>query len=306
MNEAKYIWKNGNLIDWQNATTHVLTHSLHYGSSVFEGIRAYETDRGPAIFKAKAHYDRLQASAEAYHFKLPYSSEDLIKATQHLIKENQLKSCYIRPLAYFGYQEMGIIPYKNPIETIIAAWEWGSYLGNEALENGIRCKVSSWQKINQQMLPPQAKSSANYANSILAKKEILDQGYHEAILLNKDGKVAEGPGENIFIIKDGILKTPQKDQDLLDGITAQTILELAQDLGMKVERTILSVDELLNADEFFLTGTAAEVTPVVELNDQQIANGKPGAKTLALQELYFSIVKGQNDKYRHWLTYMDD
>jgi len=262
MNESRYIWKNGELLEWEKATTHVLTHSLHYGSSVFEGIRAYETEKGPAIFKAKDHYDRLHAS-------------------------------------------MGIMPYKNPIETIIAAWEWGSYLGNDAIENGIRCKVSSWQKINQKMLPPHAKSSANYANSILAKKEIQDQGYDEAILLNKNQNVAEGPGENIFIIKDNILKTPSTDQDLLNGITAQTILQLAEDLGMKVTRTTLSLDDLLNADELFLTGTAAEVTPVIELNDQKIANGQRGEKTKALQDLYFSIVKGQNADYSNWLTYMD-
>jgi len=305
MNESRYIWKNGELLEWEKATTHVLTHSLHYGSSVFEGIRAYETEKGPAIFKAKDHYDRLHASAKAYHFKIPFSTDELIKGTQHLITENKLNSCYIRPLTYFGYNEMGIMPYKNPIETIIAAWEWGSYLGNDAIENGIRCKVSSWQKINQKMLPPHAKSSANYANSILAKKEIQDQGYDEAILLNKNQNVAEGPGENIFIIKDNILKTPSTDQDLLNGITAQTILQLAEDLGMKVTRTTLSLDDLLNADELFLTGTAAEVTPVIELNDQKIANGQRGEKTKALQDLYFSIVKGQNADYSNWLTYMD-
>ena len=304
MNKEQYIWKNGEFLNWDDAQTHVLSHSLHYGSSVFEGIRAYETANGPAIFRLEDHYDRLHKSAEFYDFKLPYSNSKLISSTKKLIKLNKLKSCYIRPLVYFGFNEMGIIPYNNPVETIIAAWKWGSYLGNESLTKGIRVKVSSWNKIHNSMLPSQSKCSANYANSILAKHEVLKKGYHEAILLNKDGFVAEGPGENIFVIKGDVFKTPAPDQDLLNGITSQTIVRLAQDLGFNVSKTQLTVNDLLDADELFFTGTAAEVTPIVELNDKVISNGLPGILTTRIQELYFSIVKGKKDNYSDWLTYV--
>ena len=303
MKKSSHIWKNGQLIPWEEAQTHVLTHALHYGSGVFEGIRAYETDRGPAIFKAKEHYERLHYSANCYHFEVPYSVDELIEHTRDLIKKSELSSCYIRPLVYFGYDQMGILPYNNPIDTIIAVWGWGTYLGDEALENGIRCKISKYTKFNANMIPPTAKCSANYANSILAKKDVIDQGYDEAILLNVKGTIAEGPGENIFVIKDGKVKTTPIEDDVLDGITCQTVVQLCQDLGFEVSKESITKEELFNADEAFFTGTAAEVTPIREVDDIAIGIGRPGPITKQIQALYFDIIKGKNAAYSDWLTY---
>ena len=304
MKPSPYIWKNGALIPWEQATTHVLTHALHYGTAVFEGIRAYETPKGPTIFRAKDHYQRLVDSAKIYLMAQPYGVDEMIEATRHLIRENQLKSCYIRPLWYYGYGAMGLNPGTNPIDTIIAAWEWGSYLGEEGLEKGIRVKVSSWCRFDSRVMPPLAKSSANYLNSALAKTEALSCGYDEAIMLNLNGTISEGPGENIFVIKNGEIFTPPTSDGALMGITAQSAAQIAQDLGYKVTARTLTRDELFIADELFFTGTAAEITPIREIDNRIIGSGKRGPITAEIQKTFFDAVKGQNAKYDSWLTYL--
>lgn len=304
MIKTPWIWKNGNFIPWEEATTHVLTHALHYGTAVFEGIRAYETPSGPAIFQAKAHYQRLLDSAKIYLMPQPYNVEQLIEATTDLLRRNGLPSCYIRPLFYYGYGTMGLNPGKNPVDTMIAAWGWGSYLGEDGLEAGIRCKMSSWTRIDARTLPPLSKCTANYANSILAKQEALSCGFDEAILLNMNGTVAEGPGENLFLIKHGHIYTPPASDGALLGITAQSVMQVAKDLGYPISYRSISRDELYIADELFFTGTAAEVTPIREIDGRVIGSGKRGPITHHLQTLFFDIVKGKNAAYDHWLTYV--
>lgn len=305
MKPSNYIWKNGDLIPWEQATTHVLTHALHYGTAVFEGIRAYETPRGPAIFKAKEHYQRLVDSAKIFPMPVPYTPEDMIAATRKLITENKLKSCYIRPLWYFGYGAMGLNPGKNPVDTIIAAWEWGSYLGEEGLEKGIRVKMSSWTRFDSRIVPPLAKSTANYFNSALAKMEAIECGYDEALLLNLNGTISEGPGENIFMIKNNEIVTPPTSDSALMGITAQTAITIAQNLGYTVTKRSITRDELFIADELFFTGTAAEITPIREIDTRIIGAGKRGPITEAIQTIFFDAVKGKLPQYEEWLTYCD-
>ena len=283
MNPTPYIWKNGQFLAWQDATTHVLSHALHYGTGVFEGIRAYTSDGGPVIFRAKEHYQRLLDSARIYGFDVPYSVSDFTKATQDLLSKNDLKSAYIRPLLYCGYGAMGILPKGTPIETIIAAWEWGAYLGEEGLEKGIRCTMSSWARVDSRILPPLAKCVANYANSVLAKQEAVQSGFDEAILLNLNGQIAEGPGENLFMVKDNVIYTPRVEDNVLKGITAQSIMQIAQDLGYTVSPKSMIRDELFLADELFFTGTAAEVTPIREIDGRVIGNGARGPVTEQLQ-----------------------
>jgi len=297
-----WIWKNGNFIKWEDATTHVLTHALHYGTAVFEGIRAYETPNGPAIFQAKAHYQRLLDSAKIYLMPQTYDVDTLIKVTQDLLGRNGLSSYYIRPLLYAGYGKMGMTPGQNPTDLIIAAWGWGSYLGEEGLESGIRCKISSWNRIDARTLPPLAKCTANYANSILAKQEALSCGFDEAILLNLNGTVSEGPGENIFLIKNGEIFTPPASDAALLGITAQSVMQMAKDFGYKISYRSISRDELYIADELFFTGTAAEITPIREIDGRIIGAGNRGPITTHIQSEFFKIVKGQNPNYSHWLT----
>lgn len=302
MKETKYIWKNGKLVNWADATTHVLTHALHYGTAVFEGIRAYNTPKGPAIFKAKEHYDRLLESAKLIYMNAPYTTQELIEATQLLLKENNLESCYIRPLFYFGYGEMGLNPSQNKVECIIAAWPWGTYLGEEGLKNGIRCKISSWTRIDSTIVPPLAKSASNYLNSGLAKQEALRCGYEEAILLNSNGRIAEGPGENLFLIKDNTLYTPDISESALKGITSKTIIECAEHLGIPFKFKSIIRDELFLADELFFTGTAAEVTPIREIDGITIGNGSRGPITEKLQSLFFDSVTGKKEVNTNWLT----
>lgn len=297
-----WIWKNGHFIKWEDATTHVLTHALHYGTAVFEGIRAYETANGPAIFQAKAHYQRLLDSAKIYLMPRNYDVDTLVEVTQELLRRNGLPSYYIRPLLYSGYGKMGMTPGQNPTDIIIAAWGWGSYLGEEGLENGIRCKISSWNRIDARTLPPLAKCTANYANSILAKEEAISCGFDEAILLNLNGTVSEGPGENIFLIKNGEIFTPPASDAALLGITAQSVMQMAKDFGYKVSYRSISRDELYIADELFFTGTAAEITPIREIDGRIIGSGTRGDITTHIQSEFFKIVKGQNPSYRHWLT----
>ncbi|RAP33230.1 branched chain amino acid aminotransferase [Candidatus Marinamargulisbacteria bacterium SCGC AG-410-N11] len=303
MKPTAYIWKNGDFINWEDATTHVLTHALHYGSGVFEGIRAYSTPKGPAIFRAREHYDRLINSGKLVQMQVPYSSDIFIEATSQLIEKNNLESCYIRPLVYCGYGSMGLKPPTSPIDSVIAAWEWGSYLGEEGLEKGIRCKISSWRRIDSQIVPPLSKCTANYSNSSLAKMEAINCGYDEAILLNLNGYIGEGPGENIFLVKDNVLYTPPASDHALSGITAQTIIELAKYFNIPFEYKHIIRDELFLADELFFTGTAAEVTPIREVDDRIIGNGGRGTITEKLQTAYFNIVKGMDPNFDHWLSY---
>ena len=304
MKETQYIWQNGTLINWKEATTHVLSHGLHYGTGVFEGIRAYKTPKGTAIFRANDHYKRLLNSAKIIQMPLSYSVEELIDATTHLISKNELQSCYIRPLCYFGYGEMGLNPQNNPVDTIIAAWEWGTYLGEEGLEKGIRCKMSSWARLDSRISPPLAKSTANYLNSALAKREALACGFDEAILLNLNGTIAEGPGENIFMVKDGCLYSTHAADNALIGITAHTVKTIASLHNIPfIEKPIIR-DELFIADELFFTGTAAEVTPIREIDGRIIGSGKRGPLTEKIQATFFDITAGKHENYIDWLTFV--
>ena len=301
MKPSRYIWQNGNLVEWDNAQTHVLSHGLHYGTGYFEGIRAYETPKGPAIFRHREHMERLIDSARIHLVNIPLTVEELMDATRLLIQKNQLKSCYIRPLSYLGYGKLGLHPQDNPVETIIAAWEWGTYLGDEGIENGIRCTVSSWARIDSRSLPAASKCTANYANSILAKREAIANGFDEAIMLNTAGTIAEGPGENLFLIKNNHIVTPPSADSVLGGITAKTAIELLESFGYTVEHRRLTRDELFTADELFFTGTAAEITPIREIDGRVIGNGSRGTITEKVQTAYFNIVHGVNSKYSHYL-----
>ncbi len=304
MEKTPFIWKNGQWIAWEEATTHVLTHTLHYGTGVFEGIRAYETEKGSAIFKARDHFERLLHSARIYEIKLSYTVDDLILAAKDLLRKNGLSSCYIRPLVYYGFREMGLNPGKNPVEVIIAAWKWGTYLGEEGLKHGVRCKISSWTRIDGRMLPTMAKCCANYANSALAKLEALNCGYDEAILLNLKGTIAEGPGENIILVKDGKLCTPPLSDQILFGITCQSAIQIAKDLGYEVEFRSITREELFLADELFFTGTAAEITPIREIDGRVIGSGTRGPITERIQSQFFAIVHGKDNRYANWLDYI--
>lgn len=297
-----YIWKNGSLVSWESATTHVLTHSLHYGSAVFEGVRCYEDPETHKsfVFRLKDHMDRLLRSAKIALIEVPYTSEELCEATLELIRANKLKSCYIRPLVYHGYGVMGVNPQGCPVEVVIAAWPWGAYLGEDALENGVAVGVSSWRQRSVNALPPAVKSTASYMNSILAKQEALAHGYAEAILLNEEGKVCEGSGENLFIVRDGILYTPPLSDGVLEGITRDTIMWMAEEMMIPVMEESLTRTDLYTADEVFMTGSAAEVTPISSVDGRVI--GKPGDITKALQLRFFDIAYGRSEVYEDWLS----
>ncbi len=297
--ETEKIWMNGKLIDWKEAKVHVLTHALHYGSGVFEGIRCYKTIEGPAVFRLREHIERLFASAKLHLIDIPYTVEELCTAVKEVIKANELEECYVRPIAFRGYGEMGLNPLNNPVEVAIACWPWGTYLGEEGLKRGIRAKISSFQRIAPNILPPTAKNTGQYANSILAKVESLKSGYDEAILLDYRGFVSEGPGENIFIVKNGVIYTPPEHASILKGITRDSIITIAKDLGYKVVEKELTRADLYTADEVFFTGTAAEVTPIREIDAYVI--GEPGEITRKLQETFFKVTNGKIEKYKKWL-----
>ncbi len=308
LNESKYIWMNGEFVEWQNATVHVLTHSLHYGNAVFEGIRAYKlADGGTAVFRLREHMERLVRSAEALCMKVPYTVDELCDATLELIARCGLESAYIRPLVYHGYGEMGIYTQNCKVDVSIACWTWDSYLGEEALAQGIDAGVSSWRQRSANEMPPAVKSAGNYLNSGLAKMEAVANGFGEAILLNQNGFVTEGSGENLFVIKDGIIMTPPTSDGILSGITRQTIFELVFDSedveGEEplyiMESSMLRTD-LYNADEAFFTGTAAELTPIRSVDHRAIPC--PGKITQRLQKMYFDAVRGKDERHEHWLS----
>ena len=297
------IWYDGKLVNWRDATTHVLTHTLHYGMGVFEGVRAYETPDGPAIFRLQEHTDRLFRSAHILGMKIPYDKATLIEAQKASVRENQLKSGYLRPMAFFGPEAMGISAKKLSVHVIVAAWPWGAYLGQEALDNGIRVKTSSFSRHHVNITMCKAKANGNYMNSILAHKEAEMDGYDEALLLDVDGFVAEGSGENVFIIRNGNLYTPDL-TSALEGITRDTIIQLANELGIPVIEKRITRDEVYTADEAFFTGTAAEVTPIRELDNRAIGEGKRGPITEKLQALYFDCVQGRSEAHARWLTHV--
>jgi branched-chain amino acid aminotransferase len=296
------IWMDGELVDWAEARFHVLSHALHYGSGVFEGIRCYDTVRGPAVWHLDEHLRRLFRSAKLYHLEIPYSLEALAEAVKDTIRANGLRSCYIRPLAFRGYGEMGVNPLQAPVNVVIAVWPWGAYLGEEALERGVRVKISSWKRNDQNSLPASAKATGQYINSVLAKVESLKAGYDEAIMLNQQGYVTDGSGENVFIVRGGVLVTPPISAGCLDGITRASVMRMARDLGYEVREENLVRTDLYNADEAFFTGTAAEVTPIREVDDRVIGEGHRGPVTKEIQSTFFAATKGELERYADWLT----
>ncbi len=297
------IWYDGAMVPWRDATTHVLTHSLHYGLAVFEGLRAYDTKKGAAIFRLKEHIDRLFASAHIYMMKIPFSKKELMEACLNVVKENNLSSCYIRPIAFYGSEKMGVSPKGATVHVAIAAWPWGAYLGAEGIEKGIRVKTSSFSRHHVNVTMCRAKYSGTYANSILANQEAIDHGYDEALLLDVDGFVAEGAGENLFIVKNNTIYEPELTSALM-GITRDTILTLAADLGLNVKSKRLTRDDVYTADEAFFTGTAAEVTPIRELDNRVIGAGQRGPVTEKLQTLFFDLVNGREERHGEWLAYV--
>jgi branched-chain amino acid aminotransferase len=296
------IWYDGKMVNWRDATTHVLTHTLHYGMGVFEGVRAYKTDKGTAIFRLKEHTDRLFRSAHILGMKMPFDKETISEAQKAAVRENNLESAYLRPMAFYGAEAMGISAKTLSTHVIVGAWSWGAYMGEEAITKGIRVKTSSFARHHVNITMCKAKANGNYMNSILAHQEAAQDGYQEALLLDVDGFVAEGSGENIFIIRNGKLYTPDL-TSALEGITRDTIIHLAKvELGLEVIEKRITRDEVYSADEAFFTGTAAEVTPIRELDNRAIGEGTRGPITEKLQSMYFDVVKGKNAKYAHWLT----
>ena len=303
LTKTEKIWMDGKLVPWDKATVHVLTHTLHYGLGAFEGIRCYNTQKGPAIFRLDEHVNRLFQTAHIFLIKIPYTQEEIKKAIIKTVKANKLKECYIRPLIYIGYGAMGLYPSDNPIKVSIAAWPWGAYLGEEGLELGIRVRVSSFIRNHVNSNMSRGKVCGYYINSQLAKKEAIVGGYDEGLLLDTEGYISEGSGENIFIVRNGLLKTTPL-TSILEGITRDSILRLACDLGIPTKEQRFTRDEIYICDEAFFTGTAAEVTPIRELDNRTIGKGKAGPITKSLQAAFFDIVKGKNTKYNAWLTYI--
>jgi branched-chain amino acid aminotransferase len=301
MRETPKIWMNGELVDWGDAKIHVGAHGLHYGSGVFEGIRAYETDRGPAVFRLTDHLERLHNSARLLRMEIPFSIEELKDGCYDVMAAHGLAESYLRPLAFYGYGELGVRPGDNPVDVVIMSWPWGTYLGEEALEHGIRAKISSWQRIGPNVIPHVAKATGVYLNSMLAVSEAAEAGYDEAILLTADGYVADGSGENLFVIRDGRISTPDLSSSILPGITRDTVIQIAQDLGYTVEEKNLIRADLYLADEIFMCGTAAEVTPVREVDDRVV--GDPGPVTREIQAAYMETVRGRREQWAHWLEH---
>ena len=304
-NENGKIWFNGELVDWKDANIHVLSHVVHYGSSVFEGIRCYNTKNGPAVFRLREHVERLFNSGKIYRMDIPYTVDELCDAVIEIIKVNDLKDCYIRPVAFRGYHELGVYPLNCPLETVIAAWEWGKYLGEDAIENGVDLGVSTWRRMAPNTLPNMAKAGANYMNSQLAKMESVFNGFDEAIMLDYNGSVSEGSGENIFLVKEDVIYTPHSSLSILSGITRDSVIKLAEDEGIEVKEEPIPREMLYLADEIFLTGTAAEITPVRSVDKITIGTGKRGPVTEKLQTKFFNIVEGEDENNFGWLTFVE-
>jgi branched-chain amino acid aminotransferase len=299
VNTADLIWLNGQFVAWEDAKVHVLTHAMHYGTGVFEGIRAYETERGPAVFRHQDHLDRLENSSKLYYMDLPFSKEQIREATHELVARSGFRSCYIRPLVWRGYGPMGLNPLENPVEAMVAVWEWGAYLGEEGQRNGVRARVSSYRRISSDSLIPHAKASGQYLNSVLAKIESLKSGYEEALLLDDQGHVSEGTGENVFVIRGGTIYTPPQTAGILDGINRRTCVQIARDLGYDVVERDIARAEVALADEVFLTGTACELTPLREIDDIEI--GPPGPITREIQRVFDDALHGRAPQYAEWL-----
>jgi len=303
LKEAEKIWMDGKFVNWKDARVHVLTHTLHYGVGAFEGIRCYKAGDGSAIFRLDDHVERLFASAHIMSIEIPYTKDEIKEAIKETVRINRLDACYIRPIVYVGYGSMGLYVEDNPINVAIAAWTWGSYLGDEGLKKGIRVKISSFTRHHVNISMTRAKVPGYYVNSILAKKEVKAAGYDEAVLLDPDGYIAEGSGENIFMVRKGIMKTTPL-TSILAGITRESIIHLAREMGMTVVEERFTRDDLYIADEAFLTGTAAELTPIREVDNRVIGTGKPGPVTQKLQDAFFNIVQGRETRYKDWLTYL--
>jgi len=301
--KADKVWMDGKIVDWDKAQVHVCAHVIHYGSGIFEGIRAYETEKGTAVFRLKEHIDRLFNSAKIFKMNIPFTKEEIRQAIKDTIKINKLKSCYIRPLIYRGFKELGLNPFKCPVNCAIAVWEWGAYLGEEAIAKGIRTKISSYARSYINSTSQKAKICGNYVNSILANMEAKEAGVDEAILLDTRGYVSEGPGENIFWVRNKVIYTTPT-ATVLEGITRDSVIKIAQDMGYQVQEKYASRDELYISDEVFFAGTAAEITPIREIDNYQIGEGKRGPVTEKIQEKYFAIVKGKDQKYLDWLDYV--
>jgi len=297
------IWMNGSFVNWNDANVHVLTHSLHYATAVFEGIRCYKTGNGPAVFRLQEHVDRLFDSAHIMQMEMPFTREAIAEAILETIRVNKIDACYIRPLVYIGYGAMGVYPKQNPVQVSIAVWPWGSYLGDEGMKNGIRVKISSYIRPHVNSAMVRSKTTANYANSLLAKREALKDGYDEAMLLDTEGYVAEGSGENVFIVRKGLIKTPPL-TSILEGITRDSIMQLAAERGMRLVEERFTRDELFIADEAFFTGTAAEITPIREVDNRIIGKGSRGPVTQELQSAFFDIVYGKDSRHEDWLTHV--
>jgi branched-chain amino acid aminotransferase len=301
MIEAEKIWFSGELVDWADARIHVGTHGLHYGTGVFEGIRCYETDRGPAVFRLREHLQRLRDSARLLYMPLPFTADELRSAVHETISVNGLDECYVRPIAFFGYGELGVHTGTNPVEVAIMCWPWGAYLGEEGQRKGITTMISSWKRVGPNTIPHVAKATGVYLNSMLATSEARRGGYDEAIMLTDDGYVADGPGENVFVVKDDLIVTPPLSTSILPGITRESVMQLARDLGYRVEERSVIRPELYLADEVFMTGTATEVAPVRSVDDQEIG---VGPVTLQLQQAYWDLVRGKNERYADWLDFV--
>ena len=298
-----YIWMDGEFVDWRDAKVHILTHTLHYGVGVFEGVRAYPTDKGPAIFRLKRHTERLLQSAKIMGMQIPFSEDQINAAQQEILRKNELQAGYLRPMAYYGSEAMGLHAKGLKVHLSIAAWEWGAYLGDEGLEKGIRVKTSSYNRHHVNSTMAKAKTNGHYTNSIMALQEAERAGYDEALMLDTNGYIAEGSGENIFIVRRGKVFTPSL-TSALEGITRDTVVELMQkEMGLEIIEKQITRDEVYTADEAFFTGTAAEVTPIRELDDRQIGDGARGEVTTQIQSLYFDVVNGRNSDYEHWLTH---
>jgi branched-chain amino acid aminotransferase len=298
------IWMDGELVDWDAARIHILTHTLHYGCGVFEGIRAYPTDSGPGVFRLTDHIVRLFNSARIFMIDIPFTLDEIVEATKTTVRVNGLQECYIRPIVYLGYGEMGLNPLPCPVNVSIAVWPWGAYLGDEGIANGVRMKISSWQRHDPNAMPPAAKGTGMYINSSMAKVEALKAGYDEAILLSPQGYVSECTGENLFVVRHGRIITPPLSAGALEGITQDSVMTIARDLGYEVEYGNILRSDLYTAEEAFLTGTAAEVVPIASVDDRVIAEGRPGAITRRIQETYHAAVRGQVDRYKDWVEHV--